>query len=146
MGKPFDKIVFESSPFLRTMSTSVPIAKALDVKKIDITYLASEIQMADNGYMTKNPIPGLEFTTRPLSELNEEFELNSIDFVDTNEYKAEALTWFPETIEPGAWNRVVRLVDQCEKRVKEQTEENVLQIVVSHGWIPNDFKWIIEGK
>ena len=58
-GKKFDKIIVQTSPFLRCRATAARIAKPLKVTEIDINYRMSEWQTLP--YITSNPLPHLKF-------------------------------------------------------------------------------------
>ena len=68
-GWCFDKIIIESSPFLRSMQTAAWVAHELDVSEILINYQISEnITTTDPGckvldwHFTETPMPHLEYT------------------------------------------------------------------------------------
>jgi broad specificity phosphatase PhoE len=60
----FDKIIIDSSPFLRTMMTAGQIAKALEVEEVVINYRASELLMTGSMdyYFTEDPMNKLEYS------------------------------------------------------------------------------------
>ena len=65
----FDKIIVESSPFLRCMMTAGQIAPEIGTKSVTINYQASEQQVEQYSrdgelfpYFTENPMPLLEYT------------------------------------------------------------------------------------
>ena len=74
MGKVFDEVILECSPFIRCIQTSSRIAKALGVKEVRFNYLCSEWQ-GQSAYINHNPIPLLEFKNNSKSALNKQFKL-----------------------------------------------------------------------
>ena len=54
----FDKIIIETSPFLRCMQTAAQVAKALNHPKVVINYRLSEML----NLFKDNPLPSLEIS------------------------------------------------------------------------------------
>ena len=58
-GEPFDEVIIESSPFLRTMMTCAQVCKAFCVKEFRLNYMFSEHLDAKLKFGGTNPIPRL---------------------------------------------------------------------------------------
>ena len=96
IGKKFDSVILESSPFIRSMATAAQIAKPLGINKVKINYRFSERQA--HGQFQESPIEQLEYNKKSVSILNDEFSLLDVDFDDTEDYKEEATEYlFPES-------------------------------------------------
>ena len=91
-GRKFDSIVMESSPFMRVMTTASIVAKELSIDNIKIDWLHSEYNC---------PIPKIEFKNKTLEEIDEEYDLGGIRFEDSDCFREEALTWYPEREKDG---------------------------------------------
>lgn len=57
-GRPFDRIVIESSPFIRTMQTCAQVCKALHIKSFRINYELCE-HLEPRMRYGEDPIPAL---------------------------------------------------------------------------------------
>ena len=77
------KVVLECSPFIRVMASAAIIATELGLqqKPVTINYQYSEFQSMND--VDECPIPGLEFKTQSLDDLDKEFNLLGVKFNDT---------------------------------------------------------------
>ena len=78
------------------MATAARISRELDIKTVDLDWMFCE-WLADCLYST-NPLPSLEIRHKDASNLDKEFDLQSVSFVDTNagDYTVQSKI-FPET-------------------------------------------------
>ena len=82
MGKKFDEITIECSPFIRTMQTSARIAKELNIAEININYVYRE-WLGTYLHGNESPMPHIWFKNLNADELNSKFDLLDIKFNDT---------------------------------------------------------------
>ena len=98
-GKKFDKIILQTSPFVRCMATAARIAKPLKLRSVQINYRMSEWQVGC--YNKDNPMTHLEFKSKSAACLNRKYKLLGIDYQDTSEYWKQVNKLFPEDFEKG---------------------------------------------
>jgi broad specificity phosphatase PhoE len=67
MERNYNKIVIESSPFIRTKMTASIIAKILELDHFKLNYRISEWMHPD--FYTDNPIPKLELKNKTVEEI-----------------------------------------------------------------------------
>lgn len=144
-GWSFDKIVIESSPFLRSMQTAAWVAHELNVEEIAINYQISEnITTTDEGckaldwHFTENPMPHLEYIKSncdfsqmkrqsPEYETEEFFPSSNITFSDKHsiENELERHLIFEAFPEKGndVFDRALRIAESANQNLKEYAVE-----------------------
>ena len=95
-GKPFDKIVVNSSPYIRTVSTASRICKENDIESIELDYTFCE-WMEENMHKGRDPLPMLAINNLSYEDLDQQYDLQGITFnqVDSSVIKKASET-FPE--------------------------------------------------
>ena len=122
----YDKIVIESSPFLRAMETAAGIATELGLDEISINYRCSE-------WLRQEFFP----EACPLNELtinqswDSEFKVHNIRVKHNTEHKRQLNAAYPETKE----DVIDRIVDFGSDLFNQYqvSKEKVAHIVVNHG-------------
>ena len=79
------------------MASAAIMVTELGLKEqpITINYQYSEFQSKHD--VSKCPIPHIEYKTRPLEDLNQEFDLLDVKYIDTEEFAQQVLTLYPES-------------------------------------------------
>lgn len=140
----FDKIVIESSPFLRCIQTASEVAVALGVDEVSINYLFAE-HLHPRDFPDFDPLTKLLSTT--VDDVNgkefKEFNLLSdkVTFKNSGYYREELFKRWPE--EPsGAAERAMLTSDYTAQRMNEFKEngdlddgKKVCYLLFSHGMI-----------
>lgn len=98
----FDKIVMQSSPFLRCIQTASQIAQELQiVTEIEIDYLYCE-HLTKSNFPEGNPINNLvyEVSKSDMNNFKQKYQIyDEIEFIDYGKNKKEALKMYPESDE-----------------------------------------------
>ena len=138
----FDKIVIESSPFMRCVQTANQAALALGVDEVEINYLIAE-HLYPRDFPDYDPV--LKLQTVNADDLNDkefkEFNLLSdkITFKDNGFWKDELLARWPEKLD-GVHERAMLTADYFAKRMDEfrrngdlDNGRTVCFLLISHG-------------
>jgi len=80
---------------VRTLSTASQVAQVMGIPKVLINYRCIEF-VNDLVYKNGNPIPRLVWFNKKVEEMEEEYNLQQTEFVDTNVFKEECKELFPE--------------------------------------------------
>ena len=132
-GRNFTEIIIESSPMGRTMSTAAQIAIATGIPKVHLNYRCVEF-LSDLVYKNGNPIPRLMWFNKEKEEMNEDFSLKGVEFVDTDLFREESKEIFPEDANK-LQKRIVSFEKYIAKQFREQEEGScVANIIITHKW------------
>lgn len=142
LGVTFDKIVIETSPFMRCVQTANEIALALGVKEVEINYLVAE-HLYKRDFAEYNPLPKLQ--TQTIHDLNDpefkKFHLLSdkIKFVDRGFWKQNYGSRWLEQLS-GIHERAILTAEYFVSKFEEYRSagrfskgKRVCHLVVSHG-------------
>ena len=115
-GRKFDCIRVTASPFARTISTGVEIAKEIGAGSIHLDY--AWVEALYPTFYAEDPLPGLE--ARKLGNEGLAKQHGNIEFTSSEEqYRTVGLGVYPET-KPARESRVWRNFNQvCESVVHE---------------------------
>ena len=98
-GEPFDRIILEASPFLRTMQTCAMVCKALHIPSFRINYHFCE-HLEPKMQVGEDPIPMLtvkQISNEAEKQAFKDQYLGGVDFTDDN-YKLEMVqNRYPES-------------------------------------------------
>lgn len=138
----FDKIVIETSPFMRCIQTANGVAVALGADEVEINYLIAEY-LYPRDFPDHDPVPKLQAVT--IDDLNKkefkEFHLLSdkVTFKDKGFWKGELSTRWPEKL-GDLPNRAMLSGEYFSKRMDEFKQNGDLDdgrtvcfLLVSHG-------------
>ena len=92
------------------MQTAARIAKEVNISTCYLNYRFAEI--LHQSIYTSNPVPRLESQVNCLSSLDLKFRLQGITFKDTNSFKNEYQTLYPES---SANERTIKNLKLLEK-------------------------------
>lgn len=145
LGVTFDKIVIETSPFMRCVQTANEIALALGVKEVEINYLFAE-HLAERDYGQYNPLPKLQ-TWENQKDLNDksfkEFNLLSdkVRIVDKGFWRDNLMPRYIEKLSV-VQERVMLTAEYFVDKFNELRNggsfnkgQKVCYLVISHGMI-----------
>ena len=95
-------VVIKTSPFLRTIMTSVEIAKELGVDRVEVESSLSEY-MEELCQFVQNPLPLLEIYTLTQKEFYNKYQLNRKIKIDlsVDQSRDTANGYYPETAKQG---------------------------------------------
>ncbi|CDW81206.1 UNKNOWN [Stylonychia lemnae] len=124
----FEKVIIESSPFLRCIMTAAQICKEFQIDQFDINYIFSE-KLTPNIY-TYNPIDDLCIKKKDKKDIIQMY-LDGVDFNDSKLFHSEIQQWYPENTKKAV-QRTKLFNDQFIKEYKNSTKK-VMHIVTTHG-------------
>lgn len=144
LGVTFDKIVIETSPFMRCVQTASEIALALGVKEVEINYLVAE-HLSERDFGKYNPLPKLQ--TWNQKDLNDpefkKFHLLSdkVHFVDKGFWKDTLMSRYMEKLS-GIHERAMLTSEYFVDKFNElrnggsfKKGQKVCYLVISHGMV-----------
>lgn len=148
----FDKVIIETSPFIRTMMTAGQIAKAGLVKDVTVNYQASEL--LETYLFRKDPLPLIEWTQNGKSydtmkqnirkAYNEQFWEEGVSFhAPTSKVGSQVPKYPEETDEANI--RALNLLNHMNQMLLEHSADgsSVCYLVVSHGHFVSAFTHIL---
>lgn len=138
-GRPFDRVVLESSPFLRTMQTCAQVCRAMNISQFRINYEFCE-HLEPKMQVGENPIPMLTIKQIKTEEDRQNFKqtyLDGVDFID-DDYNKECVEHrYPES-DNQVYERAARAKFQL-VGAYSKSQESVLHLVVTHGTLVRFF-------
>ena len=128
-NKAYDRIVIETSPFLRCLETAAAIAKELDISKIRVNYRYSE-WLKEKFFPNGSPVKDLEINKIDERELSDKW-LQGISIKHNKDFIDKLADLWPERY------------NDCASRAKDfgadlhykyrDTDEKTAHLVVTHG-------------
>ena len=157
-GLSFDKVMVESSPFVRTLMTAGQIASQLKVPEVQVNYELTEGMLDGPEYwdFTENPMPIIEWTKAECDagKLREEgYELpENVNFTELSgkfdlEYKAKIFKAYPEvnkTFSARNFESMKRMSQRC-LDLSENGTKSICYIGVSHGFHIDQYCHILDS-
>ena len=144
VGGSFDRIVVESSPYLRTMMTCASLCKGMDQPTFRVNYMFSEYQEDKIQYSEGNQIPKLISKTTPKEEFVSRY-LQGVEFTDEGLHQDYILGRFPEEKEQVK-ERAATFKSEFVEMYGKRTGVKTLHIVVSHGTPIRMFSQLMGGQ
>ncbi|CDW81880.1 UNKNOWN [Stylonychia lemnae] len=145
-NRPFDQIIIESSPFLRCLQTAQGIASQIDI--CDIKVNLGYREWLSQQLFEYNPMGHLFIDQKSKAELSNEFK--GLNIIIPEDYLADkdraiVLMKFPEAMSQAR----ERCIDQTEiliEQYRQDTEQRIMHIIISHGPLVQEFGLYNGGK
>lgn len=114
------------------MATCARICTQIGVEKVDLDY--DYCEWLANFLYTEDPTPDIFIKKKTKQELDNEFELQGVTFVDDKKGAEKMTTLYPESRE-HCKERMIFNIDKRKKMTSKQAPNSVVvDIVVSHGF------------
>jgi len=145
-GGPFDEVIMESSPFLRSMQTMAGVCNAMGIESFEVNNVFGE-HLESKITVGQNPVPLLKSKQESARANPDAFcakYFDGIRVVDNGKWEEELISRYPES-NASIKERVALFSDTWIQKYGH-SKKRVLHVATSHGTLVKQFGRLHGGR